>query len=1620
VIDDLCSGTGREGPNSPEVSSGYLIQKASNEEVLTVSGGVSLDISSPKKSVKKAEDTGRGVPGKVKGKPGRPSLTDEEKAVKKAERKALKKKLLEEAALKGSEGGAECSGDVGKLDISGSGDVIAGSQLQSVVTDPSLGPPKKKRGRPAGKTNSDSSKVSRQPNGSTNTGEGNVDDENRTVMSPVDKDKNVEKNKAKKDFDKGRDSLATTSPRQQIKATAGGEGGDHLTSTKAVKTKEEKEPKRGVKSNRNARKRGSGDISAAGMGESAVAPHQKRGKSKNQSGARDDPLCGGIPRMRRSRSELRQSASIGEIFTALTDIRKSYFAVQNVLRLQVGISGLNQEGLDNLNKKISNPLSVVTLPIPPSSEIATCLDIIELHSNRLNDTLLGLYEYQVELQQRSLLNNRKEEELASSKESIEPVPALHVGAPVGDSECDHGSKPIPIAGMTPDISGGSAPPPPPARPSRSGLGGGLSISIPLATTGGNGADVARQLSTVHVSSPITILKKIRNNSSPRGVVSKVSHINTATRSIAGIGSESERHKSPLELYNASLFLSNEQYAPFLQSNIGKASRARMVHVTAPVSAAVQDPRFTDHQLAFQRKDLESKRASVTAEIRRRKIRTLHAWESLGDKYLEVNHHWKHYVDHCGPKAVEEQYVEKLGPRLRAISAISSTSANMSASSSAGRTASGTDRDLGRSTPARFSSLRATSDMVRNDFDEEKRLQHQAMVELMKRRLEFGTADIPPMCSPWVQADNAQLPLAPVWPPAGMHVPDYFIPKSTKADVPDAVASKSSLKSVVSTATSSSAFTVDVGEVSQEKEKGATDVSSLLLPTVPYPKKIIDTTAVVSSNGDSSTEDATVLSNDSCGKEMKAVALGTAPVEEQAPNNSESVYVPSKTDLAREDVCQTEASITETQKQDRVSTPPVPDEIEQAQTLKQELEFPKYVGNIPDIVDFNGCRLTLNGRRQFCAQVAIGTPCPPGCNCAKQVDKLERMSRVWSDMEKCIFVDKFMQFPKNFHKISSFLVNRSTRDCIKFYYDSKAIIPYKSLLREFDNRKRSVKNNWSHTCQAALSVGGVIYSPQQQLDDKEPHCELPAGETAFTAHANHPPYMAIAKGLETPDEYGQYREAREDALVHRPPRALTDFLVARRHWKKVYDTQSTTEAEKLCKTKKNTLIVGDSLFQSKVPPKWVYLQDDEYIVYNDNNSSSSQKWSSSDEATQQLYHCRMGNNQTLVYQHPPSSSPNSASNESSNYLSSVNAARKKKSKKEAGAETASVYGGYGMGSEYLAYAPLPTATTVHAAKQRNTGSKSSTNSTGISWDGIYPLEFTGDHTIIQRDFPERCRFPIRQVISKRMSSTRSRSTDVRRARSRNKIKEGVVAAKEKNVEDSCSSSRRSQSTTRSTTLDRKGDAAVGSGVEVPIKVEVKLEQGIENNVESSQHSDPERNGFRTSDANTAPSSRETVAAVLESLAEATESAAVSGPLHENAEDVASGTGCCKLSDVSPDSEVCNEMHKELSVEESDRQGQVSPEAELVKEEQFDVTSAHNEVNTDDDGDETKRNEVDIMAASDVLGSSGSAGASTVLVPPEHDGEESVSEATLVGKKKGLEGDSCSEEPPAKRPALSDGA
>lgn len=57
--------------------------------------------------------------------------------------------------------------------------------------------------------------------------------------------------------------------------------------------------------------------------------------------------------------------------------------------------------------------------------------------------------------------------------------------------------------------------------------------------------------------------------------------------------------------------------------------------------------------------------------------------------------------------------------------------------------------------------------------------------------------------------------------------------------------------------------------------------------------------------------------------------------------------------------------------------------------------------------------------------------------------------VWTAAEKDIFKEKFLQHPKNFGFIASYLDRKSVGDCVQYYYlTKKKTENYRRLLRKF--------------------------------------------------------------------------------------------------------------------------------------------------------------------------------------------------------------------------------------------------------------------------------------------------------------------------------------------------------------------------------------------------------------------------------------------------------------------------------------------------------------------------------------------------------------------------------------------
>lgn len=60
----------------------------------------------------------------------------------------------------------------------------------------------------------------------------------------------------------------------------------------------------------------------------------------------------------------------------------------------------------------------------------------------------------------------------------------------------------------------------------------------------------------------------------------------------------------------------------------------------------------------------------------------------------------------------------------------------------------------------------------------------------------------------------------------------------------------------------------------------------------------------------------------------------------------------------------------------------------------------------------------------------------------------QLLNVWTKAEIEIFKEKFLQHPKNFGVIASYLDRKSVCDCVQYYYLSKKVENYKRLLRKY--------------------------------------------------------------------------------------------------------------------------------------------------------------------------------------------------------------------------------------------------------------------------------------------------------------------------------------------------------------------------------------------------------------------------------------------------------------------------------------------------------------------------------------------------------------------------------------------
>lgn len=174
------------------------------------------------------------------------------------------------------------------------------------------------------------------------------------------------------------------------------------------------------------------------------------------------------------------------------------------------------------------------------------------------------------------------------------------------------------------------------------------------------------------------------------------------------------------------------------------------------------------------------------------------------------------------------------------------------------------------------------------------------------------------------------------------------------------------------------------------------------------------------------------------------------------------------------------------------------------------------------------------------------------------------------MEKCIYLDRFLHHPKDFRKISSFLKNKSTKDCVAFYYDSKKTVPYKHALKEFIQRKKRRGDvvSWDATIQAFLAMGAIVKagtSPEQPLNFILP-------EHDFTYHTRNfqPMRLEVFEHLE--QVVAHAKQPLDESVKTSNKRKRSNWFILDAHEKKFLNSSddhhhskrklSTTEASSL--------------------------------------------------------------------------------------------------------------------------------------------------------------------------------------------------------------------------------------------------------------------------------------------------------------------------------------------------------------------------------------------------------------------------------------------------------------------------
>ena len=806
----------------------------------------------------------------------------------------------------------------------------------------------------------------------------------------------------------------------------------------------------------------------------------------------------------------RKRVELGEVFSSQNELKTAFHAVRAMVELQQQASEGVCDAFKIVQPETAPPvLGYETLPLPLSSEITEVLDLIEGSREFLWSALVDVRRKQL------LLEGIIKPKRSAKADDILKSMGMDV---VEGRESEGGTESGPVEGENASKSG-------------KGVAGGdvellkaLEEQRKLTKVGAFGAAVEQvellkrnaekyrfvylplsrgiqahnllRVTESHIYSTLISHQGMRpisgpanaENGEPAPVLSK--HV--SAESALGLPKKASRDRT----------LSMDIPAPLLNTENAEHDQLSLVDrlqlatkTTAPKFSAPEDNIYYVETAT----KLQERRRLMAVAIRRKKLSTHQAWEELGDRYLEIDHKWK---AHIADIEWQEEQAEASGPRLRgsysglrAGSAmgtsferrerpdafkglIEPTSRISRRSTEELKAEISTTDEFGmpvKSPAMEMASLAAAQNITatggggsprgRGELaqlqatagasggglgllvgltEQDKLLSDLLKKETMALRIERGASNVPDMVNPWQWPDVQRAPSVPKW------------PEELRA------------------------FDLDVGakrKIVQEEQQAKKDAREKEEEQLRRERESEEEEEQEQGGEEQEKgEDETEMQVDGDGE-------GEENGKDTTASSTLSVKKGKDKDIEKEKDKEME-KVEEEPKKPYVDRSPCP--------------FPGYQKMPSEIRDTSGNRHTTDGRKQHCAQCDINAICPPSCNCMRSVDNKLRYSRVWSDLEKGIFVDKFVQYPKNFHKIASFLKNRNTKDCIKFYYDSKTKINYKSLLKEHDSRRRQIRVSWTQALAASASVGSTLYPLNSFLERSMRQSINAKGEVGFDA------------------------------------------------------------------------------------------------------------------------------------------------------------------------------------------------------------------------------------------------------------------------------------------------------------------------------------------------------------------------------------------------------------------------------------------------------------------------------------------------------------------------------------------